>query len=401
MTCEQPHTLRIGMGQEESQRHTFDCRHCGEPITIRMDVDYEKLATPITAEKNAILVDEVPGAPIVNLDANCLIPEDAVGVDMSFFRIEEFHKRVQKALEARELGDLPKDLLAWQKRPFRRPDHMAEWTHIQRVWSLLSRGKDELAGKQLKRQVTALYGDDSEIDTLTAWLWRFLQVVIGRKFQKDVNAALNSLRAVSPEPLGTEVSTWFLSPSAQERSALYLSIISEFFELYEEWSQIIFYVQADIHVEEKLKATSVSFDKTKMFYGNAFEALGTLSELLAALNNVQQGRSYDKFELLTWDAYKQLDKASVFGPFSGNVPLSALCQEADNTLRNASHHRRLHYDNKAQIVSYGLGKGGAGKQVQLGYVQYLERCVRIAFQIFALLLIEIALSYPLGRKFPA
>src|SRR5687768_15499042 len=97
MTCEQPHTLRIGMGQEEMQRHTFNCNHCGEPITVRMDVDYENLATPITAEKNAVLADEVPGAPIVNLDANCLIPEEAVGKDMSFFRLEEFHKRVQKA----------------------------------------------------------------------------------------------------------------------------------------------------------------------------------------------------------------------------------------------------------------------------------------------------------------
>ena len=53
-----------------------------------------------------------------------------------------------------------------------------------------------------------------------------------------------------------------------------------------------------------------------MFYGNAFETIAPLTELLAVINNVQRGRSFDQFEALSWDAYKKLDNASVLAPFS-------------------------------------------------------------------------------------
>ena len=116
-----------------NERHSFDCRNCGETITVRMDVDYETLATPVTPEKNAVISDELPGSPIVNLDAMCLIPPDADGADMAFFRIDELRKRIEKALERGPLLELPTDAKMTQYRPFRRPDHKAEWGHIRRV----------------------------------------------------------------------------------------------------------------------------------------------------------------------------------------------------------------------------------------------------------------------------
>lgn len=387
------------MGQEETQRHSFDCRQCGEPITVRMDVDYEKLATPITMEHNAELADEVAGAPIVNLDAGFLIPEDAVGADMSFFRLDELRKRVQKAIKRGTFVDVPSDEKELQFRPFRRPDYNAEWGQIQRVWSLLSRGKDDLADRILQKGASSLY-KDGRIKTLKDWLWRFGQFVLGQDYNDRVQAALGSLRLVSPEPLATEFVSWSLGEATQARGERYREILSEFFQLYDEFSQVLFYVQSGVSLAPNLKATSIAFDKTKMFYGNAFETLGTLSELLAVINNIQHGRHFDEFEVLAWADYKKLDKAAVFAPFSTNLPLNALCMEVDNRLRNASHHRRLAFDAKSQTVSYTLGKGGSGGLVKLSYSEYLEKCVRMAFQILSLLLFELALSHSTGRNFP-
>ena len=399
LTCDQSHTLRIGMGQEDTQRHTFDCRGCGEAITVRMDVNYETLATPVTPEKNASLSEEVSGAPIVNLDAMCLIPPGADGVDMTFFRMDEFRKTVEKAIERGSFASLPSDPELLKYRPYRRPDHKAEWGHIRRVWSLQSRGRDELAHKQLKKETEKLYNDEN-INTLPDWLWRFFQPVVGHDYQERVANALKSLQLVSPEPLMGEYAAWGMTDAARQRGQLYLEFISEFFELHEEFSQILFYVQGGVPIDPALKTTSSAFEKVKMFYGNAFETLAPISELLAILNNVQHGRTYDQFEQLSWDDYKKLDKANAFGPFASNEPLTALCDEADNRLRNASHHRRLRFDGETQILSFGSGKGGAGKQVTLGYAEYLERCVRIAFQIFSVMLVEVALSHSSGRTFP-
>jgi hypothetical protein len=89
-----------------------------------MDVDYEKLITPVTLEKNAELCEEIAGAPIVNLDAAFLIPEEAVGVDMSFFRIEQLHKRIEEAIKQGALINAPSGE-ALKFRPFRRPDFKA------------------------------------------------------------------------------------------------------------------------------------------------------------------------------------------------------------------------------------------------------------------------------------
>jgi hypothetical protein len=61
-TCEQPHTVRIGMGLDSSQTHKFPCCGCSEEIVLRMDV--AKHDWRIVCEENCEPILEVAGAPV-------------------------------------------------------------------------------------------------------------------------------------------------------------------------------------------------------------------------------------------------------------------------------------------------------------------------------------------------
>jgi hypothetical protein len=137
-----------------------------------------------------------------------------------------------------------------------------------------------------------------------------------------------------------------------------------------------------------------------MFYGNAFEAFATLAEVLVVLNNLQQGRAFNEFQILTFEKYRALDKGSKLGPIAMNGPFLAFCEEFDNGLRNASHHGRLSFDPEAQTVSYRGSKGGQGAMVSLSYADYLRRSVTLFFQIVALFQMEIVFHHSLNVRAP-
>ena len=94
----QPDTVRVGMGQDETQEHRFPCRQCKEDIVIHLDVDYQNVAAHIRCGLNSKPIDEATGAPIVNLDANFLISEAEQGQDRIFPRLRQMCEIVKKIL---------------------------------------------------------------------------------------------------------------------------------------------------------------------------------------------------------------------------------------------------------------------------------------------------------------
>jgi hypothetical protein len=88
-TCGQIHTVRIGMGQEAHQSHRFGCMNCGEDMVVALNVDYQAVAHWTEALENAEHVGEVPGAPIMNVDANFIMPESERHTDFAFPRLTQ------------------------------------------------------------------------------------------------------------------------------------------------------------------------------------------------------------------------------------------------------------------------------------------------------------------------
>src|SRR5262249_21040652 len=191
-------------------------------------------------------------------------------------------------------------------------------------------------------------------------------------YQSPFDHAMKAL-----EPLNESILLWdfrhFYCTASQERGTRYFSVMRDFFAAYDEFSQVYFFVAKGLPIPDDHHTTSVDFESVKMFYGNAYEQFTLLVEYLAMWNNMLAGRRYDTFQTITLNQYRKLDKSARFGPLSDNAAFMAMCAEADNQIRNASHHGSFVFNQADQIIRYGSGKGGTGPERRISYADYLLR----------------------------
>lgn len=404
--CDQSHIVRIGMGQEERQRHRFRCRGCDEPIEVGLDVDYSAVSARIYYGENAAETHEhSEGAVIVNLDASFPIPADQQGKDGVFPRIYFQQKMVERAISRREAKGLPGlpfaavDDYAEALSP--RPDFAAEWTELRRVWGWIEAKNMQLASDHLLKASEGRYSHDPLKGQDVAakandWLWRFLSKVSQPEYEESFENVVGALNEAETSEVHRMMKEYY-DPRVTQRANIYNSILKEFFRNYDEFSQVLLFVRTGLDIDFEIESTS-NFEEVNMFYGNAYEALGSLVDIIALINNVMSGRKFDVFERLKLDEYMLLDKPARFGPFGKNEKFSVFLSEIDNGLRNASHHRRLKYNRRKNKISFRKGKAGKGDLVEVGYGSYLERCCRIFCVIVVLLRVEIILCHSVGQQ---
>jgi hypothetical protein len=186
---------------------------------------------------------------------------------------------------------------------------------------------------------------------------------------------------------------YYAEHMAPKRGAKYLRLFRDFFEVYSELNQVRMLLATETPIDEEWQASSADFRKTRMFYGNAYEAQGALVDVLALLSNMLHGRAFDAFaQLPTIEAYLKLDKPNRYGAFADIPAFAALTVERDNQLRNASHHGGIDYDPASQLLICRAGKGGQGAETILNYTQYLIRCTTLFMQVAALFRFELILA---------
>jgi hypothetical protein len=177
-------------------------------------------------------------------------------------------------------------------------------------------------------------------------------------------------------------------------------MMKAFFSAFSEFAQVFFQVLAGVQAPGDHQTTSTDFDAVRMFYGNAYEAFASSVDLLAYLNNLLSGRSFSAFSQLTHAEYLKLDKPGRFNAFSLNAPFMAICEEADNRIRNASHHGSFHFESQSQSITYRAGKGGTGVELQISYREYLVRSTRLFLQSMVLFRIELLMCQATGARKP-
>jgi hypothetical protein len=397
-TCEQPHTIRIGVGLESAQIHKFPCRRCSEEIVLRMDLDHVKHGWRVICVENCAPIHEVAGAPIVNVDANFLIPADEQHADMSFSRIMQIHAmhEAQKAGSLVDMSQIPP--AARNARPYRRPDYAEEWTLLQKAWSLARNHQAELSNKRIAEASAELYPQEP-IGNLQNWVWRFATFVCQPTYEQIFRDAMETIQSLKESELLPAFAETY-NTMAEERGTRYFTVLRDFYAAYPEFGQVYFYIVRGMPLPASYNTTSTDFDAVKMFYGNTYEHFTTLVEYLALINNMLASRGHDAFQTLTLDQYRKLDKPQRFGPFSLNAEFMALCTEADNQIRNASHHGSFVFHQASQTIRYRSGKGGTGPEQQMSYANYLERCVRLFLQTMTLFRIELVVSHWLEVRLP-
>jgi hypothetical protein len=292
---------------------------------------------------------------------------------------------------------IPKDPIN-SIRPSRRPDYAEEWRLLKKAWSLARNGNDKLSTKRVQEASTQLY-PGQQLSNLEDWVWRIATFMCQPAYEPLLVEAMQAINTVPKEAYIPDFAK-AVEDLSEDRGGRYFTIFKEFFSAYSEFGQVFFFVANGIPLPKNHHATSTDFDATKMFYGNAYEHFTSLAEYLVFLNNMISGRKFDTLQTLTLEKYRQLDKSARFGPFTTNSAFMAICSEADNQIRNASHHGSFVFDADDQVIRYRAGKGGTGPEHEMPYTEYLERCVRIFLQAMTLLRVELILANQLKIRSP-
>lgn len=396
LTCGQIHTVRIGIGQEDYQEHRFPCTACEEPMAIAVHLDFAKAGWKLEGLENAEFTPEVEGAKIVNVDANFIIPKEQRHADRAFPRLGQMHAMWQAAEKAGYILR-PASLLN-QQRPFRRPDFLAEWRLIKKAWSLRRNGHDKLSDRKRAEASETFYAEEP-LDSFDDWLWRFLLSLCQPAFTARFTNAFAQIKPL----LGTPEFGRFLAAYdalSAERGVRYFDLMRSYFSAYSDFSQVLFLITQGVTVPEADAASTINFDATCMFYGNAFEAFSSSVDILSYINNIIEGRPFGTFKTITREKYLTLDKASRCNAFAANPSFSALCGEFDNQIRNASHHGGFKLNNATQAITCRAGKGGIGEEQTIYYVSYLARSTTLFLQCMTLFQIEIMICSVTGRQCP-
>ncbi|TLY49671.1 MAG: hypothetical protein E6K53_12985 [Gammaproteobacteria bacterium] len=216
-----------------------------------------------------------------------------------------------------------------------------------------------------------------------SFLVRFLEPDGAAKLER----AVNEFRRIRDQnPLEFDRLLADFRPARWDRMDEYIDVLDHFFRAYDEFNQTLLYVRRGIPMPEDPYAPSVDFEHTKMYYGDAFEVLGSSIDLLAAANNIGSGRPFDRLNVIALQVYRGSDKGRRNETLATNPELAWLVNEYDNRLRNASHHRWLRLSDDRSEISYREGGNGAARSIS--YAEYLHRCCAITAQLMLLAAIE-------------
>lgn len=389
LACSKPITARIQVGHELEQAVSFPCPHCGTLVQLTLILD-EPPRVKIRWGENAKPGKE-EGA-IINIGAGFTIPQDKLHKDLYFPSFDAPRPNVEEY-------DIPHGLPG----PILMDTSVALGTlpHAERNWRLLERGlRFNRTGQQdnLNSQLDKFWGTPRTAEknlenALYNFFLRFLDPN-GQKWLAPLGKTLQAANSVNTHEHSRFV-VHYDSDLKHEHFESYSEIISEYFRAYGEFDQTLVYARCELVLPPDAVATSSDFEKTRMFYGNAFEVLGSHLDVPAALNNIISGRPFDQMNAMDLKQFRTISKANRTNCFANNAELSWLVAEYDSVVRNASHHRWFKLDDTRRKISYR--SGGTGAVHKMSYAEYLMRCNRLVIQIMMLACLELVLLSTSGR----
>lgn len=390
LTCSGAITARVQIGHESIQPVIFACPHCESEIRMKLLLDRPPHVRVVWDENSKEGAEE---GVIVNIGAGFAIAKDKLHQDMYFPSFEMFsmlEDRIAALVHESESADEsgPETLDTTIGLGVLLQNSQETWKIVQKAWRLHRTGRVDLRNTQIdKFWSEATHSDRSLEGVLGSFFASFhsprvnevlspLYGVLDEAFKKNPN----ELRRLGDDLAGTWIA---------DRIDGYMEILQEYFAGYGDFSQTLVYAKLGNPLDSDRHASSSDFDATRMYYGNAFELLGSHLDLVAALFNILEGRSYDEFSHMTLEQYRGINKANRTKCFSGNVILSSLVGEYDSAIRNASHHRWFKIDSRRENISYR--SGGSGALRGMSYADYLYRCNKLLLQIMALACMDLCL----------
>lgn len=373
-TCSEPITARVQIGHQDKQSHVFQCPSCGTDVGITLLL-HRPPHVEVQFDSNCERGEEE--GKIINLSSGFTIHAEDIHKDLIFPAFKDFNRSVVPSPMA-VAG-------AGFEFPFVGVGGFAgsteSWQQIKKGLRFHRIGRLDLRDQQITPFLDEWKQEDRTIDNA---LFVFLGLLLGSHRNFVLGPLDDQIELVikKNEVEFQRLIDHYDSDLKKDRFLAYEEIISDFFKSYDEFSQTLAFAANDDELAEEAVATSANFDSTKMFYGNAFELLGSHLDLVAAMNNILCGRDFDKMNAIDLKKYRTTDKAGRTKCFSQNAILSWFVDEYDSHIRNASHHRWFKMDEAKRNISYR--SGGTGELRKMTYAQYIFKCNRMFIRIAAL-----------------
>jgi hypothetical protein len=261
------------------------------------------------------------------------------------------------------------------------PDAVGHWRSIRNAYRFSRTGQDE----RLKQTLSEFFGEETPAESLSidgALIAFFLRILSpqGEPEHKRIVEEFKRASEGRPEEFW-RLRAEFL-PKKWARMDEYVDVFDHFFREYEEFNQTFVYARRSIPLPENPYAASTNFENTKLYYGEAFEVLGSSIDILSAVNNILSGRPFDQLEHISLRQYRESNKGRRDEIVGTNPEFTRLVKEYDNRLRNASHHRWFRLSHDRTEITYQ--EGGNGAIHTISYAEYLRRCCALTVQLIIL-----------------
>lgn len=410
-TCGHNNTLRITLGTEDRQEHTFACTGCGLPTRVALDLDFKDLV-PVGGRRSRNFPPELKGmfvqprvvfhplencalcedeGIITNLDPTFLVPSDLLHQDGVFSWMYEAQRIgfVEGFVEQAE--SLPKphinDIIQGIGGVRQLKNAIAA---LGKAWSVHRTNRFDIRDKIIAD--FRLQADIPEKLTLNSLAVLCASLFLGRGRQTEIQnmvSEANQCKALNPAEY-RKLRARLLS-DLDEILTRQIGILEEYAKAYDQLSQTLIYAIRGIAIDAKVIASSKDLRAVRMFYGNCFEGLAAGFDIPACINNINSGRPYDRFEAMTLTHYLTINKAGRANPFANIKNFAILHDEFDSTIRNASHHGALRLCTaNPELIEYRSGDTGNWKKMP--FAEYLLRCNQIMMCAMRLLLLQVFIA---------
>lgn len=386
-TCGHAHTLRIQVGHERYQEHTFQCCGCQEQIVIGMNCDQENGSIEITERDNC-----KPGSregSIINLSSEFPVRKEDLHRDLVFPVLEH----VKAFIESAENKGLvfptfssPEDAHEWC---LNNKTVNELWPTVKKGWSLTANGRHDLALKKFAEYRPEF---DEPLD-LQYILFDFCREILApAKYALFEDAAQKFKHVAQTEAQRFQsFRNHYRKEMRKANLDRYFETFKEYFSCFTDFSQTLAHMQMDLPIPSDYEVTSSNFTKTKLFYGNAYETLTRNVTVLACINNIDNGRNYDTFQSMDLKKYLTINKANRCNPFKDTPEFRRIGLCLESTIRNASHHGSMKLINSGRSIEYQ--SGGTGARRTMSYINYINQCNNVMMSCCALLSLELLLAF--------
>jgi len=375
-TCGKHYMVRIQVGLRKVQQHIFHCVECKESIKLTLEI-----GVGLIPSQNCRIIPQDDEALPFYLSPDFVASAGEIH-DPNSFPSFNFMRELARAVEGVEIPNDARTIEAAHKHPTWRIDEI--WADIQKAWRLHDAGQYAIANRILKKLAT-----ENDIEGTGLPYIQFFLIESMIKSDSSLIDELAIIKNLNEKEFSRFVEYYQRVFKKNHSTSLY-SILGDFFESFDDFTQVALYMRNDTFPPEKAHATSVNFDSVKGFYAKCYEFFAGAISIYTCLNNIKQGRPFDKLAHISLDKYLTTDKAERRKSIENNPVFFAASHEFDSNIRNAAYHDWFKLTASKQEIEYR--SGGTGQLRTISYAAYLYQCSMLLAQACRLFTVELVLD---------